>query len=176
LDQGNANTASFVGRHHNSPAYPTPASINSKLSKPTTFPFPHAALTAVANKPTAATIKLLTKRVYTNTKSVHSVHGGGVNGHLGFAMAAAPYQIRTNPLVLAPPHPGAQPINIAIATAAENTAANGAYNQAMIEFTTCQAVTESVKQQLLNTVHNIYLQDLEDDVFEYADVMIIEIL
>jgi hypothetical protein len=146
------------------------------MSKPTTFPFPHATLTAITHKPTAATIKLLTKEVYANTKSVHSVHGGGLNGHLGLAMAAAPYQIRTGALFIAPPHPGAQPIHIATATAAQITAANRAYDQDMLEFTTCQAVKESVKQQVLNAVDNIYLQDLEDDVFGYADVTIIEIL
>jgi hypothetical protein len=142
----------------------------------TMFPFPHATLTAITNKPNAATIKLLTKEVYANTKSVHSVHGGRLNGHLGLAMAPAPYQIRAGELFIEPPHPGAQPIHAALATAAQITAANRAYNQAMTEFNTCQSVKESVKQQILNAVDNIYLQDLEDDVFGYADTTIIQLL
>jgi hypothetical protein len=146
------------------------------MSKPTTFSFPHMKLTEITNKPTAATIKLLTKEVYANTKSVHSIHGGGLNGHLGLVMAPAPYQIRTGTLFIAPLHPGAQPIHIVTATAAQITAANRAYDQSMIEFTTCQAVKESIKQQVLNAIDNMYLQDLKDDVFGYADVTIIKIL
>ncbi len=89
-------------------------------------------------------------------------------------MAAAPYQIQTGALFIAPPHPGAQPIHIATATAAQITAANRAYDQDILEFTTCQAVKESVKQQVLNAVANIYLQDLEDDVYSYAEVTVIQ--
>jgi hypothetical protein len=146
------------------------------MSSKTTFPFPHETLTVLTHKPNAATIKLLTKEVYANAKSVHSVHGGGLNGHLGIAMAAAPYQIRAGALFIAPPHPGAQPVHIATATAAQITAANRAYDQDMTDFNTCQTIKESIKQQILNAVDNIYLQDLEDDVFGYADVTIIEIL
>jgi hypothetical protein len=140
------------------------------------FPFPHEKLTVIADKPNAATIKLLTKEVYANTKSVHSVHGGGLNGHLGLAMAAAPYQIRAGALFVEPPHPGAQPIHAAAATGAQISATNRAYDQSMTDFNTCQTVKESVKQQILNAVDNIYLQDLEDDVFGYANTTIIQFL
>jgi hypothetical protein len=109
---------------------------------------PHATPTAIANRPNTTTIKLLTKEVYANTKSFHSVLGGGLNGHLGLAMAAAPYQLRTGALFIKPPHPGAQPAHRPNATQAQIAAANRAYDQAMIDFNTCQAIKESVKQQI----------------------------
>jgi hypothetical protein len=140
-----------------------------------TFPFLHATLTAIANKPTAATVKLLTKEVYVNTKSVHSIHGGGLNGHLGLAMAPVPYQ--ASALFIEPPHPGAQPVHAAAATSAQITAANRAYkDQAMTNFNTCQSVKENIKKQILNPVDNTYPQNLKDDVFGYANITIIQLL
>jgi hypothetical protein len=91
-------------------------------------------------------------------------------------MAPAPYQIQTGALFIVPPHPGVQPVHAAAATSTQITATNHAYDQGMVEFNTCQSVKERVKQQILNAIDNIYLQDLEDNVFGYADVMIIEIL
>jgi hypothetical protein len=137
-----------------------------------TFPFPHVMLTALANKPTAATIKLLTKEVYANTKSIHSIHGGSLNCHLGLAMVPAPCQIQAGALFIEPPHPGAQPVHAAAATSAQITAANHAYDQAMTNFNTCQSVKESPKQQIVNAVDNMYLQDLEDNIFTYLAMLI----
>jgi hypothetical protein len=141
-----------------------------------TFPFPHVMLTALANKPTAATIKLLTKEVYANTKSIHSIHGGSLNCHLGLAMVPAPCQIQAGALFIEPPHPGAQPVHAAAATSAQITAANHAYDQAMTNFNTCQSVKENIKKQILNPVDNTYPQNLKDDVFGYANITIIQLL
>jgi hypothetical protein len=42
----------------------------------------------------------------------------------------------------------------------------------MAEFKTCSTVKETLKQQVLSAVDPIYYQDLEDDTFGYADVLI----
>jgi hypothetical protein len=69
------------------------------------YPFPHPTLTKIDGKPNAASIKLLTKEVYANAKSVHSVHGGELNGHLGLAMLVAAYVLRAGINFVEPPHP-----------------------------------------------------------------------
>jgi hypothetical protein len=140
------------------------------------YPFPHPTLTKIDGKPNAVLIKLLTKKVYVNAKSVHSVHGGGLNGHLGLAMPVAAYVIRAGANFVEPPHPGPLPIHDVNAISAQITVANRAYDLSMTEFQTCQNVKENLKQQILEAVANIYLQDLEDDVFGYADITITQII
>jgi hypothetical protein len=140
------------------------------------YPFPHPILTKIDGKPNAASIKLLTKEVYANAKSVHSVHGGGLNGHFRLAMPVATYVIRASANFVEPPHPGPLPVHGLNATSAQITAANRAYDLSMAEFQTCQNVKENLKQQILEAVANIYLQDLEDDVFGYPDVTITQII
>jgi hypothetical protein len=54
------------------------------------FPLPHAQLTLIQGKPTAAAIRQLKKELYANARSIHSDHGGGLNGHLGLVMPTPP--------------------------------------------------------------------------------------
>ena len=42
----------------------------------------------------------------------------------------------------------------------------------MAKFKTCSTIKETLKQQVLSAVDPIYYQDLEDDTFGYADVLI----
>jgi hypothetical protein len=76
-----------------------------------------------------------------------------------------------------PGHPGPLPVHPGNATSAQITAANSrTYDAELTDFNTCIKVKEEVKQQILAAVDNIYLQNLEDDVFGYADVTIQNIL
>jgi hypothetical protein len=136
------------------------------------FPLPHAQLTLIQGKPTAAAIRQLKKELYANARSIHSDHGGGLNGHLGLVMPTAAYVIRAGAVFNEPQHPGVQPVHAANATAALITSTNRAYDHAMAEFKTCSTVKETLKQQVLSAVDPIYYQDLEDDTFGYADVLI----
>jgi hypothetical protein len=136
------------------------------------FPLPHAELTPIPGKPTAAAIRQLKKELYANARSIHSDRGGGLNGHLGLVMPTAAYVIRAGAAFAEPNHPGIQPIHAAAATAAQITAANRAYDQALDEFKTYATIKEKLKQQVLVAVDPIYYQDLEDDTFGYADVLI----
>jgi hypothetical protein len=138
----------------------------------TSFPYPHPTLTPVTGKPDAASLKLLRKEVYANTKSVPSTAGGGLNGHLGLAMPTAAYVIRAGIIFEQPDHPGPLPDHPGNATSAQITAANRTYDTELADFNTCVKVREEVKQQILGAVDTIYLQNLEDDVFGYADVNI----
>ena len=139
---------------------------------PETIPFPHAALTPIIDKPTAATIKQLKKECFANARSVHSERGGGMNGHLGIVMAPAPYFIRAGEPFIAPIHPGVQPAHAANATQAQITAANQMHDKETSDYTTYKKAHETLKQQILTAVQPIYYQDLENDTFGYADVTI----
>jgi hypothetical protein len=138
----------------------------------TSFPLPHAVLTPIPGKPTAATLRQLKKELYANARSIHSDRGGGINGHLGLVMPTAAYVIRAGAVFNEPNHPGTQPVHAAAATAAQITAANRAYDHFLDEFKTYTTIKETLKQQVLSAVDPIYYQDLEDDTFGYADVLI----
>jgi hypothetical protein len=138
----------------------------------TSFPFPHAQLTPIPGKPTAATIRQLKKEIYANARSVHSDRGGGLNGHLGLVMPTAAYVLRAGDAFNEPNHPGPQPVHAAAATNAQITAANRTYDQDISEFKTYSAIKEKLKQQVLSAVDPIYYQNLEDETFGYADVAI----
>jgi hypothetical protein len=136
------------------------------------LPLPHAQLTPISGKPTAAAIRQLKKELYANARSIHSDRGGGLNGHLGIVMPTAAYVIRAGAAFNEPHHPGIQPVHAVAATAAIITSTNRAYDHALAEFKTYSTVKETLKQQVLSSVDPIYYQDLEDDTFGYADVLI----
>ncbi len=95
-----------------------------------------------------------------------------MNGHLELVMPTAAYVMRASAVSNEPQHPGVQPVHAANATAALITSTNRAYDHAMAKFKTCSTVKETLKQQVLSAVDPIYYQDLEDDTFGYADVLI----
>jgi hypothetical protein len=136
------------------------------------IPFPHAALTPILGKPTAATINQLKKETYANARSVYSDLGGGINGHLGVVMANAPYLLRAGQLFVHPVHPGVQGAHPPNATQAQILDANRLYDKQKDDYATYNTVQESLKQQILTAVNPIYYQDLEDDTSGYADVTI----
>ena len=76
----------------------------------TTKTYTHNVLTKLEGTPTAASIQLLTKEVYSNARSVYSVFGGANHhGHLGIAMPPAAYLLQAQ-VAFVPPNPvGAQP-------------------------------------------------------------------
>jgi hypothetical protein len=148
-------------------AYPALATTMS-MTTPTTFPFPHPVLTAIAGKSTAQTIKQLRKEIYANVRSVHSACGSGIHGHLGIAMTVATYTVRTGQPFQEPAHPGPQPAHPAAATTAQIRATNFAYDHNLKEFRTCSAVKENIRQQILTAIVPVYYKALEDDTFGYS--------
>ena len=135
-------------------------------------PLPHAQLTPILGKPTAAGIRQLKKEIYANARSLHSDRGSGINGHLGIVMPNATYFLRASAAFNAPNHPGAQPIHAVNATAALITSVNCSYDHDLNEFKTYTNIKEKLKQQVLSAVDPIYYQDLEDETFGFADVLI----
>jgi hypothetical protein len=108
------------------------------------YPLPHAQLTPILGKPTAAAIRQLKKEIYANARSLHSDRGGGLNGHLGIVMPNAAYFLRAGTAFTAPNHPGPQPEHAATATAAQITAANRNHDHSLDEFKTYTTIKEKL--------------------------------
>ena len=61
------------------------------MTSTTAFTFPHPELTQIVGRPNGKNIKLLTRQIYSNARSVHSDLGGGANGHLALVMDIPTY-------------------------------------------------------------------------------------
>jgi hypothetical protein len=149
------------------------------MTSPTTSnasTFSHPTLTPIVGKPTSAAIKLLTRELYANARSVHSTRGGGANGYLAVCMPTVAYVARAGEAFDVPDHPGPQPVHGPNATSAQITASNRQYDHDLREFETYNAINEALRKQLLEAVAAPYYNVLEDDTFGYADVTIVAIL
>ena len=78
--------------------------------------YPHPILTKIIGKPTAVTLKTLTKELFTNARAIPCSHDNNAYGHLGMIMPDADYTGLNNASAwAAPADPGAVPL-IAAAT------------------------------------------------------------
>ena len=142
----------------------------------TSFPFPHAELTKITGKPTAATIKQLKREVFANLREIHSDLGGGAHGYLGLGLPAGQYFIRAGTAFVAPAHPGALPTYAAGTTGPAITAGNRVYDANLTQFKTYMEVKNAVRKQIMEAVETRYYQELEDADMGYADVTILQLL
>jgi hypothetical protein len=146
---------------------------NNMSTTSATLTFPHAVLTPVIGKPTSTSIKLLTKELFTNARAIPSTRGGGNHGHLGIAMSAADYLVVTTGTAFdLPEHPGPAPIHLQGATAAAIAETTRVYTTTLKELDTANNVKQALKKQIIDAVDHLYLADLEDDTFGFADVTV----
>ena len=66
--------------------------MNTNTSFTTSLTYPFPTLTKITGKPTAVSMKLLTKELFTNARAIPCHQAGGRYGHLGIIMPDAPYQ------------------------------------------------------------------------------------
>jgi hypothetical protein len=144
--------------------------MTSKIS------YPHPELTKLDGTPTAATIQLLIKQVYSNTRSVPSDLGGANNGYLGIAMPAAAYLTRAGEAFVPPEAVGTQPEHPNGVSAAAITSANRAWDDRKTHFREYIQVRTDITQQILKAVDPVYFLALEDPLFGFADVTIVEFI
>jgi hypothetical protein len=140
--------------------------MTSKIS------YPHDKLTKINGIPDAASIQLLIKQVYANTRSVPSVFGGAANGYLGIAMPAADYLLRAQ-VAFNPPAPvGNQPVHAQGAAAAVIGAANRLWDEDKANYREYSKVKSDITQQIIEAVNPVYFATLDDPTFGFADVTI----
>jgi len=134
--------------------------------------FLHPTLMQIASTPTNTSIKLLTKEVYTNARTVPSTHGGGLHGHLGLVMPDAAYTALAGVQFQLPVHPGPAPQHATSTNTASHAETTCLYDATLKELATATTVTEEIKKQILTAVDHIYLTTLDDDVFSFADISV----
>ena len=132
------------------------------------YTFPH--LTKIIGKPTPTTLKLLTKELYANARSIPAAHDAGRYGHLGMIMPAAEYQALQNATAWVPPaDPGDVP-NIPNGTGGvEITNTIKTYEQELARFRTYMQVDADLKQQIIAAVEPQYLAAQEHSTLGFAD-------
>jgi hypothetical protein len=85
-------------------------------------------------------------------------------------MSNAAYVARAGLLFIVPVHPGDAPIHAAGATAAQIAENIRLFNQVLTDHTLYHRVATELKAQVLAAVDNMYLHELEDVDFGFADV------
>ena len=135
--------------------------------------FTHTELTKIVGKPTNTTLKLLKKELYANARAIPSTRGGGAHGHLGLVMEDATYQTLAGQPFTLPAHPGATVTHPqANPTAAQIAENNRIYNATLDELKLATDVVNALKNQLVTAVDSLFLDDLEDADFGFANVTI----
>ena len=81
------------------------------------FKFPHETLTPIISKPTNTALQLLQRQLFTNTRSVPSMRGSGLHGHLAMVKSDADYLARAGIAIAIPVHPGPPPPPVGAAAA-----------------------------------------------------------
>jgi hypothetical protein len=140
--------------------------------------FPHQELTplAITDKPTNASLRPLRKELNANAMSIPSVRGGGAHGHLSLTMPAAAYTALTGAVFVTPVHPGPAPIHVLGATQAQITETNRQYSANLKEFSTYIAVEANLKKLLIQAVPNVFIDELNNELFGYANTTTLALL
>ena len=134
------------------------------------------ALTPIKGKPTNLTIKQLRRKLYANARAIPSTQGGGQHGHLGKIMNAVAYTTLTGTPWTTPPHPGPAPNIPAGATQHQIAKANCAYAAIITKLSILWQVPADLRCMVLDAVEKIYLIELEDNDFGFAEVLALNML
>ena len=140
------------------------------------FPFPHPVLTAITDRPTTDDVNLLKRQVLANLLAITSDVGGGAHGHAWLGMDDAAFTTMTGVAAVVPVHPGPLPVYANGTSQPTITAGNRLYDTNVLRFQKYQSVKSAVRAQILTAVPPTYYNTLEDALFGYANVEIIDLL
>jgi len=91
-------------------------------------------------------------------------------------MSDAAYQALTTIAFTLPNHPGANPNHPSGATSAQIQESIQAFNSVLSEISLATTICEELKKQLILAVDQLYLTALEDPLFGYATVTVIDMI
>ena len=126
--------------------------MSALAAKPSKLSFPHPSLSVIVGTPNNTSLQALQKQMFANARAIHSIHGGGDNGHLALIMPSPAYLVRTGVPFVAPVHPGDAPVHVQGTTGPAITETNRRFKHDLAEHLLFQTVTEELKQQLLAAV------------------------
>ena len=132
--------------------------------------FPNKDVLPVVGIPNYKTIKELNLLLSANTASVHSKHGNGSLGHLALTVSTAVHDTLADCVFSAPINPGVM-VNIpANATAAHTSALERTHKVALKDWDIYNSVDDTLKQQLLKSVHPTYYRGLRNRYTDYIQI------
>lgn len=121
--------------------------------------------------PNKGYLQVLFSECYERVMSVPSTRGGGAHGHLAILMSAAKYAELPNTIAFnEPAHPGEAPHHAADATQFQIAETNRLFNVQIEDFKIYQSVKTSIKDLIRKAVPDIYLNELAEERFGYANV------
>ena len=146
--------------------------ISNNPNVPTTLSYPFPTLTKITGKPTAVTLKTLTKQVFTNARAIPCHQNDGRYGHLGLIMDDTAYQAlpNVNTAWADVAAPGDVPNIAATADAVVITNTMETYRQGKRRYDLQQQVDSDLKAQLIAAVDPEYISSLEDTTLGFANV------
>ena len=138
--------------------------------------FPQPTLQAITGEPTYADIKKLHTALKSNAASISSSLGGGVHGLLGLTLSPGIYLIITRSEFEIPDNPGTSAVILDDLTAAQINAITRTYNTNYKIFTETTRTDSELKQQLIDAVETIYIEDLCNAHTGYTGVSTLDII
>ena len=132
------------------------------------FTFPHETLTPITGKPTNTTLQTMQRQLSVNARSVPSIRGGGLSGHLALVMDDADYLAHAGVAFIVPVHPGPPPAPAG--TTAVIAVALRIYTEAIDDVLLYTCLSAALTAQILTAVNASFIGALEDPTFGFSDV------
>ena len=147
-----------------------PISVNSIIEN-----FPIKTLPPTEGLPSYASLAALKKQLSVNAASISSQRGAGTHGYLGIVLSDAVYATIANAAFDVPVFPGLHPdvIQGSAAVIAEHVREHKENTREWREY---QNVHSALKQQLINSIDDVYLSALSDEYVGYSNCTLRELL
>jgi hypothetical protein len=138
--------------------------------------FPHPDIPAIEGPPNYKTITDITRLLNANAASIHSELGGGNYGHLALTISAASYTTLSPVAFVPPANPGTTPVIPPLATAVIIGQTVCEHDESLQLWRQYNNVNAALKQQLISSISNIYIQTLQDRHTGFANVFTRELI
>jgi ribosomal protein S17E len=138
--------------------------------------FPHPIIPPIIGIPSYTTISTLNLKLNANAASIQSDLGNGALGLLSLTVSPDVFNTLSDIPFIAPLNPGPQPIIPEAATAAMLSALTRAHTENLRIWREYLATDKGLKQQLINSVDEMYYKTLRNRITGYASVTTRQIL
>ena len=141
-----------------------------------TTQMPHSRLTKLDDEPTYDQFYIVREELYRNALAIESTLGGGDSGHLGVAMDGAAFTTLTGETWTVPAKQGIFPTFPTGATDDNKKRIIAEFIRDESARRVAEAVGKILRKQLLDCVNEEYVMELEDEIFRYDKVSVVDIL
>ena len=132
--------------------------------------FTYPTLDPIDNEPTYESLKLLHEQLGENAARVPTTYGGGLYGHLGLVTKPNVYFTLAGVHFNVPQDPGPYDIRIPLrAAAGERARLEKEHDKRKQEYDLCLAVSNVLKNQIVDAIKGPYLRELRDRRFGYLN-------